>query len=325
MTRTFIRLAWTALALTLAGCHPPVTSAADRTEGIERARLSDGRTIVLRCTGQGAPTVIMEAGFAGSSLGWARVQPKLAAVTRACSYDRAGYGLSDPGPPPRDGAAVARDLDKALTAARVRGPYVMVGHSAGGLYARLFAARRPRDVAGLVLIDPSVAHQDQRLAAVFGPRAGSLEGLKVRARRCLAAAESGEAKPSDPGLARCFARDGETIQPASVWRTQLSELDTLWNSTSDQVDRIGGLLRETPIIVLTAGRTYDAAPEPARTVGLRYWSQLHQEIAAEADDGSARVIDSGHLMITEQPEAVADAVLEMVRKVRAGRSRGKPG
>lgn len=324
MTRTLIRLVSTVLALTLAGCHPPATSAADRAQGVERVRLPDGRRIALRCTGQGSPTVILEAGFAGSSLGWARVQPKVAAATRVCSYDRAGYGLSDPGPMPRDGAAVARDLEKALSAGRINGPYVLVGHSAGGLYVRLFAARRPRDVAGLVLVDPSVAHQEQRLAAVFGRGAGSLDGQKARARRCLAAAEKGGATPADPGLAPCFAKDSAQIRPASEWRTQLSELDTLWAGTSDQVDRIGEILRETPIIVLTAGQTYDAAPEPARTALKQVWSALHQEIVRGADDGSVRTVASGHMMMTEKPDAVAVAVLEMVCKVRATRG-GKAG
>ncbi|MDB5451864.1 MAG: Alpha/beta hydrolase, partial [Caulobacteraceae bacterium] len=115
-----LHLILAALASTLWSCQAPSTSAADRVLGVERVRLPDGRHIALRCSGQGSPTVIFETGFGGGSLGWSRVQPEVAKTTRTCSYDRAGYGLSDPGPMPRDGAAVARDLDKALNAAHIR-------------------------------------------------------------------------------------------------------------------------------------------------------------------------------------------------------------
>src|ERR1700739_629823 len=96
-----------ALILVLWGCHPARTSAAGelRTDGVQMVRLPDGRRLALRCSGQGSPTVLLESGSAGASLGWSKVQPTIAQTTRVCSYDRAGYGLSDPGPPPRDGAA----------------------------------------------------------------------------------------------------------------------------------------------------------------------------------------------------------------------------
>ncbi|MGH6965185.1 MAG: alpha/beta fold hydrolase, partial [Phenylobacterium sp.] len=86
--------------------------------------------------------MLLESGFGAGAFAWGQAQPIVARTTRVCSYDRAGYGFSDPGPSPRDGAAIARDLDAALRRAGERGPFVIVGHSAGGLYARLFAARR---------------------------------------------------------------------------------------------------------------------------------------------------------------------------------------
>ncbi len=170
--------------------------------GAQLVRLPERRALAFRCTGNGSPTVILEGGWGATSLGWNRVQRLVAQTNRVCSYDRAGMGLSDPGPLPRDGAAIARDLDMGLRAAKIAGPYVVVGHSAGGLYVRLFADRRPGDVVGMVLVDPSVEYQDRRLSAVFGPGSGSTAALRDRSAACLAAAAAHELPSLAPRLAK---------------------------------------------------------------------------------------------------------------------------
>ncbi len=305
-----------ACGLALAG----LAAAAPGADGLERVRLPDGRRLAMRCSGKGAPTVIMEAGFGGSSLAWARVQARVAKTTRVCAYDRAGYGLSDVGPMPRDGAAVVRDLDAALKRARIKGPYVLVGHSAGGLYVRLFAARRRDDVVGMVLADPSIEHQDRRFAAVFGPGAGSLEGQRTRAARCLAATEA-RVSPQDPDYAACVSRATGQLHASGVWRTQMSEAETLWGATSDQVDRIGDLLEAIPTIVLTAEASQEGAAEPGRLQAQQLWSSLHREMAGRSLQGSVRKVDSSHMMMTDRPGVIAGAVEELV-----GRARGEtPG
>ena len=128
-------LAATALmAVFLAATYPALSSAGAVMDGARPGDLVrlDGRRINVRCLGAGAPTVILESGYEADSLAWWKVEPEVARFTRVCSYDRAGAGFSDPGPLPRDGAAIAADLDKALSAAGIRGPFVLVGHSAGG-------------------------------------------------------------------------------------------------------------------------------------------------------------------------------------------------
>ena len=124
----------------------------------ERGRMVDigGRRMRIVCEGppRDGPTVLFEAGAFGFSADWAVVQEKLAARgQRSCAYDRAGLGFSDPGPEPRDGLAVAADLEALLEKANEPGPYVLVGHSMAGLYARLFQARNPGKVKGVVLVD----------------------------------------------------------------------------------------------------------------------------------------------------------------------------
>jgi pimeloyl-ACP methyl ester carboxylesterase len=108
----------------------------------------------IYCMGGGTPAVVMDSGFPGSSLSWTYVQPKVAAFTHACSYDRAGLGWSDAGPMPRSSRQIVEELRALLLNARVEGPYVLVGHSFGSFTVRLYASTYPGDVVGMVLVDP---------------------------------------------------------------------------------------------------------------------------------------------------------------------------
>lgn len=312
-------LAW----LSAAGCEDGgLTGASAEARAAERpgrlVRLADGRNLNLRCRGHGAPTVVLEAGWGAASAAWGKVQPALASTTRVCAYDRAGSGFSDPGPLPRDGAAIVRDLDEALAKAGERGPFVLVGHSAGGLYVRLFAARRPQQVSGLVLLDPTVERRVEQ------PSMDGLGGLRRRVQRCLSVAEaSPPAPPTDPAWSGCVpANPGpralRNARDPQAWRNQLSELDSIYGRTSEQVFRIDGLLNAIPTYVITASESAAAGP----TYGLdRPQSVLevqHQLLAAGSRYGSQRTVLSGHLIMIERPDVVIAAVEEMVRASRAG-------
>lgn len=284
------------------------------------ASLPDHRQLNLRCEGQGSPTVLFEAGFGANATAWTQTAQRIAPVTRACAYDRAGYGFSDPGPMPRDGEAIARDLDAGLKAAHIQGPFVVVGHSAGGLYARLFAARRRDEVVGLVFVDSSIEHQVERIQALYGANAGTLEGAERRSANCLRlTSAAAHPSPEDPALAPCIGKTDDPhqrqidVRPAT-WRTQVSELDNLFTTTSDEVDRIGPLLRDIPAVVLTAGDA-DAAVPPAPTP-VNPWTSFHRELAAKFLKSEHRTVKSGHLIMVERPEVVADAALGLVRAAR---------
>ena len=212
--------------------------------------------------------MILESGFAADASAWYKVQPMLAKTMRVCAYDRAGASGSDPGPFPRDGDAIAKDLDQALTAAKSSGPFIGVGHSAGGLYIRLFAARRVGQMKGLVLVDPSIEHQVSRAEARYGPGAGSVEGIRRNALACAVLVEKKPLNTADPNYARCVPgpdkpQDRADALKSSKWRTQLSEIDTLFTSTSDQVDRDAAKVRKVPTIILTATPTASPPPTPA--------------------------------------------------------------
>jgi pimeloyl-ACP methyl ester carboxylesterase len=294
------------LAGATAACSPALSRDPSTAVGSIAARLPDGRRLTFHCSGQGGPTVIFESGWGADSAAWVRVLPMVASSRRACAYDRAGYGASDVGPDPRDASAIVGDLHAGLRAAHIRGPYILVGHSAGGLYVRLFAARYPREVVGLVLVDPSVEHQDTRVAAIFGPGAGSVAPLQRRATQCLAAAREGRLPSADPALTPC-APSGRAPGAGSLvnlWSAESSEIDTLFTTSSDEVQREAENLGDLPLIVLTAAGTGSS-----QNPGLVVWAGLHREVAAMSRRGSARLVDrSTHLMMFQRPDAIVSAI-----------------
>ena len=281
--------------------------------------LPDGRKINFRCRGRGAPVVILESGFASVSTAWFRVQPLVAKTTKVCAYDRAGSGFSDPGPLPRDGAAIARDLDQALDAAGIEGPYIVAAHSAGGLYARLFAARRPSEVKGLVLVDPTVERiADDRAT-------DGLEGMRRRRQRCLTVAEMSPRPPRGDALwmgcipTKAADNDLAVAERPASWRGEISELDALFGRTSAQVVRARGVIADIPAYVITASDTAASAPTVGYDKPQSTWELQHIGMALGFRHGAQRTVLSSHRIMIDRPEVVADAILAMVDAARAGR------
>lgn len=167
-----------------------------------------GRTLNLYCSGQGTPTVILEPGGNSPGYAWLVLQSKMAAFTRACWYDRAGVGWSDPPSSPRTSASIVRDLHEALLRANVLPPYVMAGSSVGGEYVHIYTSRYPADVAGLVLIDSAVPdmHEPDFALAPINRMSGSTRHLICMVLPAMAQlglvrfAASRERRPPPPGF-----------------------------------------------------------------------------------------------------------------------------
>jgi pimeloyl-ACP methyl ester carboxylesterase len=123
-----------------------------------------GHDMHLYCTGEGSPTIVLEAGGGNDSLTWTKVQPELSETTRVCSYDRAGFGWSQPQPPPRDADTIARELHALLQQAGVQGPIVLMGHSRAGMYIRAYNHLYPEQVNGLIFVDVGAPLDDDRMS-----------------------------------------------------------------------------------------------------------------------------------------------------------------
>ena len=155
-----------------------------------------GYSLHINCVGQGSPTVILDAGSGLFSAQWVRVQRQVSDTTRVCAYDRAGMGWSEMGPDPRDAKQITGELHTLLGKAGIEGPYVLVGHSFGGMYMQTYAARYPDEVAGVALVDSSTdpdqfsqrpeaqdSNEPQKQTSAVGFPAGAARGFPAGAAR----------------------------------------------------------------------------------------------------------------------------------------------
>lgn len=293
--------------------------------------LPDGRQINLFCLGSGAPTVVLDAGWGSGMSAWAKVQPALAETTRVCAFDRPGMGFSEEGPLPRDARAVVADERAVLKAAKIRGPYVLVGHSLAGLHVRLYASLYPREVAGAVLVDPSNPHQARRFAEVAPKGSAMNEKMMGMMRGCADKVVAGALTPADPAFKACFPAPAATL-PEDVraltlqrqgegwrYRMQASEVDSMATTSSADIDKTRRNLGDLPWIVLTAEGTGKGPPTPVEEQAAmgQVWKAMHDEAAAVSTRGENRMVASGHNIQWEKPEAVVAAVNEVVAAVRA--------
>lgn len=284
-----------------------------------------GRSIHVDCRGSGAPTVVFESGLdLYGSLSWSAVQDEVARTTRACSYDRAGIMWSDRSDGARDATAVASDLHKALQVAGERPPYVMVGHSLGGPYVMTFTQQFGGEVAGVVFVDASHPDQQLRLKQAIGkPLEESTTGPKLLA--ALAWTGLPRLVTRSLGVAKAPAQTNAAMTaylPRSL-RPMLDELASI-----DDSFREAGALRslgDRPLVVLTAAAPIEAAD--LATLGLTreqgqqfqtVWFDLHRDEVSWSSRGrEIRLEDSHHYIQFDRPDAVIDAVREVVDAVRS--------
>jgi pimeloyl-ACP methyl ester carboxylesterase len=289
-----------------------------------------GRTLNIFCSGQGSPAVILDSGGGAPGIAWSNIQPEIAKLTRTCWFDRAGYGWSDPGPFPRTSAAMARDLHELLRRAAVPPPYVLVGHSVGGLNVRVYNRLYPSDVAGAVLVD--AAHEDEpRRAPAFmlGHTAPRflwrpiwLAAQTARTVGLIRLLTPRTELPADPAR-----RTREQIVQAL--RQQPKTIATLADASGPesyaQAEAAGGF-GGRPLIVLTRG---NARMPPNPTAMDReyvayeqvWMHEIQPKLARLSTRGRQIIVErSGHGIPDEAPEAVIAAVREVLAELRSGRA-----
>jgi pimeloyl-ACP methyl ester carboxylesterase len=272
-----------------------------------------GHRLHLSCTGSGTPTVVLEpgAGEMSSNLGW--ITPAVARATRVCVYDRAGRGWSEPADTAQDGAQIATDLHTLLQRGHVPAPYVLAGHSFGGLYVLTFAARYPDEVAGMVLVDSTAPASAANPGTPSPGHGGSSNGMRRVSALVSAAARLGLARlyaQSDFGSLPPRSRD-EVRASVATASTLGSTIDEYVQATasSEQAAALGDFA-DKPLIVLTAGSGHDAA-----------WSAAQNRMARLATNSVHRIIDGAthEDLIANEEDAAAttQAILDVVASVRS--------
>jgi pimeloyl-ACP methyl ester carboxylesterase len=319
------------LALAIGTCYQYVENRRDLQEHPAPGQLVDigGRRLHLWCTGAGFPVVVLEVGGSGNVLEWSRVQPEVAKTTRVCSYDRAGFGWSDLGPNPRSAAQIVGELHTLLQAAQVPGPYVLTGHSIGGLFVRLFASTYPTEVAGIILVDATHEDLRQRMPAESGAQAGNPLMLQFTLDLHSFLTAVGFARLTGIRFAGgpALSPEARTLAEGIKVRTTVPFADRSETLTTDesmtQVRKTRHVL-DIPLVVLTRG-PYVADPtipterRQRQERNARAWAELQRDLVTLSSRGTQVVAAKpGHYVHLVQPEIVIDAIGGVVSQVRLG-------
>jgi pimeloyl-ACP methyl ester carboxylesterase len=296
-----------------------------------------GHRLHINCTGKGNPTIVMEAGAGDFSFDWSFVQPEVARFARVCTYDRAGYAWSEAGPTPRTMQQIVYELHTGLNNAGIKSPYVLVGHSLGGLIVRVFVNQYPKEVAGMVLVDSS--HEDQSI--VIMDRTTKKE--KVVHWRELASGKSvppiQTTAPSSAGSDSASARSSQTkldapydklplkVQQIRLWAMsqpsyEAARASETFDFLADELARMFAQreghkypLGDMPLIVLTRG--IPGEDERANKLLLEEHDRLQPDLKSLSTNSKQMIAErSGHFIQLEEPALVISAIKQVVDAVR---------
>ncbi|BFI95219.1 MAG: alpha/beta hydrolase [Rhodanobacter sp.] len=293
--------------------------------------MDHGRRMNIYCLGSGSPAVIMDAGMGDSTISWALVQPAIAAKTKVCSYDRAGLGFSDGSHRPSTAANDTDDLHKLLKAAHIAPPYILVGHSAAGMYIRVYADRYPDEVVGMVSVEGS--HEDQWIRgwAIGAPgQQAKWDAFLKEYSSCVDEAKHGLV-PGTPAYKKCVGDPDPRFSPAINaaqaryaatvrWQTAAaSERQAVAYASADQARATRKHYGDMPIIVLTHSPYPKAKDETQdeRNQRTLLWESLHLDVAAMSTRGVNEIVpNSGHYIQYDHPQVVIDAIEQVLSIAR---------
>ena len=270
--------------------------------------------LYINCKGEGSPTVIIDSGIGGFSLEWTRIQDEISSSVRVCSYDRAGYGWSDPGPRPRTTAQISFELKRLLTAARIPGPYILIGHSFGGYNIRYFASQYPELVAGMVFVDSS--HPEQFNTEEFKRIHTVNNDLNSQKYK-----NSFKVRLVRPVIANNYPEENKHMAYIlmSTMKAQLTLMDELDNMelSAKQVSLNEHPPYNFPVVIITRGKRV----WPENKSGDRkekQWTLLQNDlenISYQSYHYLAR--QSGHIVHLDEPELVSENILFEINRAKA--------
>ena len=291
-----------------------------------------GVSLNINCTGKGRPVVVLDSAAGVPAVGWSLVQREIAKFTRVCSYDRAGYGWSSPGPMPRTSVEIASELHALLLASGERAPYLMVGHSIGGDDVRVYNHEYPSEVVGMVLVDATHEDSMDRMAPAMRSdltkQIARLSTYKILGdlaiRFGVFRLQSALSSGTEDGLPRdvSAAINYLQLQP-KMFDAYISELACAYSACADET-RASGNLGDMPLIVLTAGirDSKPVLPEGVTRKDIDDFNDLvlhdlHVQQAHLSTRGKQVVVtDSDHMIPFRRPDAVVSAVRQVYMGVR---------
>lgn len=262
---------------------------------------------------------------------WFKVQPEVARHTRACTFDRAGYGFSAPANRPNTSQNVVEDWHQGLAAAGIQPPYLLVGNSIGGANAQVFAYRYPDEVKGMVLVEPQTEDETSRTNKASGGLIDKVYAMvAAHNAQCLREATKGF-KPGGKAIAECIGDPADFYGPVlgpqvlaamkkkSYWTTVVGEYQG-FGASDDQLRALRKPFGALPLLVLTRGVSPYAIPDqPQSAVNKAMEDEnatLHKELAALSSKGVQRVVPGApHAIQSAQPAVVTAAVLEMLKQI----------
>lgn len=279
-----------------------------------------GYSMHLYCTGTGSPAILLSSGLGDDFTEWAKVQPALSHYTRVCSYDRAGFGWSEPRPGTHDANAISSQLHQLVRVAGIRRPLVLVGHSISGIYLRSYAGHYPGDLAGLVFIDGATPLQDSRI-----PRA--LLEIQQRQRRDMPWQRLLMTLGWYRVLGDCtsipsgFEAYGAWIKADSCVPSQIDaieqELDAEQASGRETI-RLGPF-GSLPVLIFSRDPGVLAPNWPASVAKANavVWDQMQEEAKALSSE-SRRIIakGSGHYIQDDRPDLVNRQIASLIFMIR---------
>ena len=276
-----------------------------------------GYSLHINCDGQGSPTVVLDAGTGETSAYWVLVQRVVSRTTRVCSYDRAGMGWSEMGPEPRDATQITEELHALLEGAGIEGPYVLVGHSFGGLYVQTYAARYPDEVAGVALIESS--HPEQ-----FSYRRTTRDSYEPQKQTFALSALLARL-----GLIRLLYKLSPA--PPDLPPQQRAQINALDPSTR-QVSTTALELRATPQTVTQTRDLRSLGDKPLSVVSAGTqepeWLELQDDLATLSSNSTHHVVEGAtHTSVLDErsdAQATGAAIVEVVSAVRKDRPLQKP-
>lgn len=297
--------------------YQAVATETDKRNYLPPGQLIDvgGYRLHLYCVGEGSPAVILDAAFPAQVSNWVWVQSTLSPHTQVCAYDRAGHGWSDPGPEPRDAMQHARELHALLTNANIPGPYILVGHSLGGLYVRMFADQYPNEIAGMVLIEGSHPDAWKRLGLLegVGVDPNMLAMAPTLARFGIFRLRLFPVPLADADLPPQQRAEEQAYFDSAKYFDTLLAVNTVFPLALEQVRQTHDLGSRPLIIVI--GSASDNITGPAR--------ELQDDLAQLSSNSATRVVDGAtHSGLVDQRDhalQTSATILEVLEAVRTSK------